>query len=459
VQITILARLLTPGDFGLMAIVMMVVGYAQTFTDMGISNAVIHHQDTSSEQLSSLYWLNIFAGIAVFFLTVASTPLAANLFHEPRLYRLIPLAAVIFLIVPFGQEFQLLLQKKLQFRSLAIIEISSSAAGAIAAIFAGIKGLGVVSLIVGQLSSALLATIIYLVIGLRNWRPDLRFRYREVEKYVAFGLFQLGNQTLNFVNARADQIMIAAFVGPVALGYYSMAWNLTILPVSKINPILTRVAFPLFAKFQHDQKMLKRGYMKLIWLLTTINAPISIGSAITAPLLVSFLYGPAWTPSVVIVQILAPVGIIRSIINPVGSLFLALGRADLGFYWSLKAVVLQVICVYLGGRLGGLHGVIVGLLFSHVCYFVAHYPMLIRVLIGPCLGEYLANVLPSVLIALVMGIIVWVLGWVTIGFGLDAWLNLGILSVAGAITYFVLNICFQRKPIMNIMAMLYGRAS
>jgi O-antigen/teichoic acid export membrane protein len=442
-----------------MAIVLVVIGFVQNLADMGVSSAVIQHQDISSEQLSSLYWLNILAGIVVFVLTVACTPLVALLFHEPRLISLMPLAAVTFLIAPLGQQFQLLLQKNLEFRVIASVEILSAAGGTTTGIAAALHGLGVFSLVAGQLMSTFLATIVFLVIGLRNWRPVLRFRLGEIERHIQFGFFQLGNQAVNFINARADQIVIGAFVGTTALGYYSMAWNLTVLPVSKINPILTRVAFPIFAQAQHDNARLKRGYMMVVWLLTTMNAPISVGLAVTAPLLVLLLYGQGWAPVAPIIQLMAPIGIIRSIINPVGSLFLARGRPELGLQWTLKVLFVQLLCVFVGARMGGLYGVVMGVLIAHVCYLFAHYPMLIRVLLGACLGEYASNTVPSVLIALWMGILVWLLGSRISDFDLESSINLGILTAAGAVIYFSLCILLQRKQIKHAMTMLYSRAN
>ena len=112
VDLAVLARLLSPSDFGLMGMVMVVFGFAQAFADMGISNAIIHRQDVTKDQLSSLYWLNILSGVIVFCVVCASVPLIVGFFHEPRLNNLLYLTAIIFLITPFGQQFQILLQKE-----------------------------------------------------------------------------------------------------------------------------------------------------------------------------------------------------------------------------------------------------------------------------------------------------------------------------------------------------------
>jgi O-antigen/teichoic acid export membrane protein len=452
-QISILARLLLPRDFGLFAIVMLVLGYAQAFSDMGISNAIIHHQDTTPKQLSSLYWLNIFAGIAAFALTLALMPVAVYFFNETRLYRLVPALGLILLIIPFGQQFQLLLQKDLQFRTIAIVEICSAAVSMMISILAAVEGHGVLSIIIGRLSMALFSTIIFCVVGLRNWRPTLTLQFGEIRDYLTFGLYQLGDRNINFINARADQMLIAALIGPVALGYYSIAWNLIVMPVSRLNPVLTRVAFPLFAKVQSDKERLKRGYMMLTWLLTALNAPILVGYAATAPLLVPFLYGDKWSASILMVQLLAAVGIIRSILNPLGSLYLARGRADLGFFWIVQATILLVLCVIAGAYLDGVSGVVVGVLVAHIGHLIAHYPLLIRPLLGPCLEQYIKDILPSLVTAMAMGVVVWSLRLV-----LHASPNivLAIQIGVGALIYMALNFAFQRRQIASAQNILFA---
>ena len=124
VTLVVMAKLLSPSDFGLMGMIMVVIGFAQAFADMGISNAIIHRQDSTRLQLSSLYWLNILAGVIVFCVVCASAPLIVAFYREPRLYNLLFLTSVIFLITPFGQQFQILLQKELNFKAWQKLRLS-----------------------------------------------------------------------------------------------------------------------------------------------------------------------------------------------------------------------------------------------------------------------------------------------------------------------------------------------
>src|SRR5438093_333790 len=148
-QLVVLARVLAPNDFGIMAMAMAALGFAQIFTDAGISSAIIHRQTSSRQELSSLYWLNVFAGVSVFCLALVATPLLVSFFGDARLGLLFPCTALVFLIAPFGLQPQLLLQRDLQFKRLALIEVSSAAVGAGVAIASAYAGYGVYALAFG----------------------------------------------------------------------------------------------------------------------------------------------------------------------------------------------------------------------------------------------------------------------------------------------------------------------
>jgi lipopolysaccharide exporter len=456
VQLTVVARLLSPGDFGLMAMVMAVLGFAQIFTDVGVGSAVIHRQNNSHQELSSLYWLNVVAGVAVFLLTLAATPLVVTFFDEPRLATLLPATALLFLITPFGQLFQLLLQKELRFRDLALVEFLSATAGAIVAIGCALEGLGVYALVFGQLGAACLTTVSVAMIVWCEWRPMVRFRTVDIQPYLRFGLFQLGNRGVNFLVARVDQILIGALLGATTLGIYNFAWNLGIMPVTRINPILTRIAFPLFAKVQLENERLKRGYLLLVWLLTATNGPILVGAAAVADTLVPLAFGPQWVPMVPVLQILAFVGLSRSIVNPIGSLILAKGRPDLEFKLNVFFVVLQIPSVYLGARIGGLHGVAWTVLVLQLADLALVYRFLLRPLVGPCLREYASCIALPLAISIGMAIVVLLVPLVVHE---SLPVVLAVQIAVGAILYGTASILLQPARLSSVVAGLHPMKS
>lgn len=403
-QVAVLARLLSPSDFGLVGMLLVIVGFAQAFADMGISNAIIYRQDATRQQLSSLYWLNLIAGIAVFFLVWASTPLIVRFYREPRLANLVFWVALTFLITPVGQQFQILLQKQLRFSQLARIEVAAAAGGATAGISTAILGHGVFALIWSQLAYALVKATSLAGLGWRTWPPALRFRLHDLRGYLGFGLYQMGERSVNYFMQRLDHLLVGLLLGAKALGYYTLAFNLVIQPVAKLNPIVTRVAFPVFAKVQNEIPRLRRGYMQVVSILSMTNFPLLIGLAVLAPLFVPVVFGEQWLPSVVLLEILAFVSLLRSQLNPVGSLLLARGRADLGFRWNAAVLCLHIPGIYLGARVAGVTGVAAGLLILQALYTVLGYSFLIRVVLGRCAREYIDSSFPALWMSLLMGV-------------------------------------------------------
>jgi len=457
ITLAVLARLLSPSDFGLMGMIMVVIGFAQLFADMGISNAIIYRQDTTKNQLSSLYWLNILAGIIVFFIVCASIPLIVGFYHEPRLHNLIYLTAVIFLITPFGQQFQILLEKELKFNRLAKIKIVASIVNSITVISMAFLGFGVYSLIWGQLAGTSARVLMLLSIGWRNWRPGIHFSRRDLRGYLSFGLYQMGERSINYLNSNLDYLLIGSMLGAKSLGYYTLAYNLIIRPSSIINPVITKVAFPVFSRVQNETAKIKREYLKVLQLLSTVNFPMMAGLAVVAPIAVTMIFGEQWLPSIILIQILTTVGLLRSTGNPVGSLAMAKGRADLGFKWNLALTITQIPGLYLGAKLGGTIGVAIAFAILMCIYSIFNYLILIRTLLGSCLREYIQSMWPSLWISGVMAIAVFFSG-----IFLQCMPDLPLLIIqimCGAAVYLGLMIYGQKMLVVEIRDMVWRKTS
>ncbi len=456
-QVAVLARFLSPSEFGLMGMLQVVVGFAQSFADMGITNAIIHRQCATREELSSLYWLNVFAGFATFALVVLSIPLIIAIFHEPRLKTLVMWVALSFVTTPFGQQFQTLLQKELRFRSLAITETTGVALGVVVSIIAAFHHAGVYALIWGVLTNNITQSAMLVAIGWREWSPALHFRRDDLRGYLSFGAYQMGERSLNYFNQRFDQLLVGSFLGTEALGYYSLAYNIVIQPVIRINPILTRVAFPVFARVQDNTERLQKGYTKLISMLSLINFPLLIGLAAIAPSFVPVAFGDHWTKSVVLIQILAFVGLVRCQMNPIGAALYARGRADLGFKWTLFQTLLLIPCLYLGAKYFGVIGMSLVLLGVQCLFVVLSYLWLLRPVIGPFAARYFGASAPALGAGAIAGVLVsGVVRFVT-GAGGGAFSSLVAGIVVGVVSYMCICLLCFREQIREMWEIARGR--
>jgi len=402
VQLLVLTRLLTPSDFGLMGMAIVVIGCATLIADMGIGTAIIHQQSITKENLSGLYWLNILSGSAVFFALLFLTPVVIDVYREPRLSNVIFPLSFLFLIVPLGQQFQVLLEKALEFRRLANIEVFAACVGVVVAIALGLIRSDVLALVGGTLASAAAKAFMLAAIGWKQWRPSLIFRWRDLKGFVSFGLQHSGQRSVNYITAHVDVFLIGSLLGAQTLGYYSVAFNLVNLPSSKINTILSRVFFPAFAVVQTDIGKIRKGYLRMQEFASMVNIPLLLGMAVVAPVAIPLFFGSSWAPTVILLQILVVVGLSRSIGGTVGSLLLALGRPKLGFKWSLLIVCIQVPGIYTGVVSGSAVGVAGAFAILACVYLVLNYAVLIRNLLGSCLRDYVMTIWPYLWMSAIM---------------------------------------------------------
>lgn len=335
-QMSILARFLEPGDFGLMAIMMVVIGFSQAFQDMGISNAIIQRQEISHTQLSSLYWLNIAAGAVLTLIVVAIAPLVAIFYDEPRITSLMIILSSTFILVAIGNQYRVLCQKNLNFRTMEIINVSTSVISLIVATVMAYNGYGVLTLVCAMITQAGLSSLLFLWVGLKHYhKPSLVYKHSELEGFYGFGLYQMGERSINYIGANADKILIGKLVSVEAVGFYNLAWQLVIFPVGKINPIVNKIAFPLYSRIQNDSDSLNRYYYIVVKALSLVTVPLLTFLIFFSNEVVQIVFGDGWSTTAQIIPILAIIGICRAIGNPGGAAVLAKGRADVGFWWNL----------------------------------------------------------------------------------------------------------------------------
>lgn len=432
-QMVVLARLLSPEDFGLVAMASVVVGFARAFQDVGISNAIIHRQDTTAEQLSSLYWLNVAAGFSALLILWCTTPLVASFYNEPRLTGILFWLALSVLLTSFGQQYAVLLQKNLRFKELALTQTLAAVTATCVAIAAALLGEGAYSLVYGQLVQALVMSLLLWWAGCSEWRPKLSFSRGHLRGYLAFGIYQMGERCTNYYATSVDTLLIGRFLGPEALGLYNIAYNLIVVPLRNINPVLTKVAFPILARRQGDDAALRRGYLEMMRLLTFVTVPCLVGLAVTAPWFVPVVFGSQWTAAVPIVQILSLVGILKCQGNPMGSILLAKGRADIGFKWNVMVAIVNT-CVFWGAAQASLLAVAMSYAVVSVLYWFGGRLILER-LIGLKWREYIVALRVPIICAATMGLVVHVAGHAVRQTGWSPGIVLGALVVGGVFVY------------------------
>ena len=253
--------------------------------------------------------------------------------------QLIPLLSFTLVIDSFGKMFYTLKTKELDFRFISIVQIVGVTLGVVLTVVLALLGHGVFSLAWGALLQAAITQGVYAVSGLKAYRIRLHFSLGEIRELVSIGLYQLGMQVVDYAANKLDIFLIGRFFSAEVLGVYNLAKELLYKAVQLINPIVTNVAAPAFARFQDDMPKMRRSYAEVLHLLSFVNFPIFMAFFLFAEPLTVLLYGGGMVEMVWFVRVLSVWGMLQSIGNPAGILMVSLGRTDLGFKWTLVRIV------------------------------------------------------------------------------------------------------------------------
>jgi len=289
----------------------------------------------------------------------------------------------------------------------------------------------------------------------KRWRPSFHFDNKDLRGYLSFGIYQMGDRTANYFNVYLIQILLGAMLGAKALGYYTLAFDTVFKPTMAIAPVLTRVAFPVFSRLQGNMLQMKKGYLKILQLLSLFNFPVTFGMAVIAPLAVPVIYGEKWLPSVVLIQILALVAVLRSMGSPQSALLLSKGKADWGFYWSLGTMILRLPFLYLGVKLGMQVGAVLAFFIVQFIFVIISYFILLRRILGPFMREYLYSVWPAFWMSTVMVLCVFFINVVVPNVRNLYFLLLQILC--GISIYIILIYISQKSLMFEIIGLIWKK--
>lgn len=387
-KVSILARYLEKEDFGIMALISLVIGFMNLFSDMGLTSAILHKQDITKNEYASIYWLNAIISIVLYLLLVLVTPLIADFYHEKALKQLIPLLGLNLLISAIGRMFRTIENKFLLFKAVALIDIFSSVLSLFCATYLAVSGFGIYSLVYSALAHYTFSSIVLLLLGLKKYGLLFHFNSNETKPFLRIGLYQVGGQVVNYFNRDIDLLLVGKLFSTEVLGGYSLAKQLVMRPMNFINPIMTRVGAPVLSKFQEQIHILKDNYLKLINIVSTINILVYVAIVIFAEFFVEILYGRGFDEIVSLVRILCFYMVFRAVGSPVGSLVVATGKTHLEFYWNLLTLLILPLFIY-QGSLFGVKGSAWGLTLSAIVLFVPGWKFLVNKMTGASLFEYI----------------------------------------------------------------------
>ncbi|KAA5546289.1 MOP flippase family protein [Roseiconus nitratireducens] len=346
----VMARLLAPEYFGLLGMATVITGFVKIFRDLGFNSAIVQRKKISDDLLSTLFWVNLGVCIFVGLVVLAIAPLAAWMYDDPRVTPIIAVLSITFLFAGFTMIPAALLQRQMEFKKLALREIGGVTAAGGTAIPLAYFGWGVWALVAATLaSSAVQMILINLAVP---FRPAMVIDRAGLRECLRFGLNLTGFNIFNYFARNADNLIIGVFLGPVALGYYSLAYKLMLVPRDSVSSVVTRVLFPKLSKLQDNNVRLAEVCLRTSGAIALVTFPMMIGLTVLADPFVRVAIGEKWLLAIPLIQILAPVGMLESASAPINQIYVAKGRTDLLFRMGILRGVIRVASFLVGVHWG-----------------------------------------------------------------------------------------------------------
>lgn len=337
----ILARLLTPEIFGIMAICMIVIRGIEIFSETGFGAALIHRQKNFEKEKDVAFTLLVIRGVLIFFVAFSIAPFVATYYEQEVLDPAIKILALTLIFNSFGNINTVKFQKELNFKPISYMEQFSSVFSFVFVVSLAYYFRSIWALVVGHVGASVMGLILsYLLIP---GRPRFSLDLQIARELFSYGKFIMGLAIVVFLALEIDNILVGKLLGLTVLGYYVLAFTLANLPATHLSKVISRVLFPTYSELQNDLPALQRAFLAVYKVIAILIIPIAMVFVVFAPEVITILYGDKWVAAADALRILAVFGCLRAFSALAGYLFNAVGRPSLTFYLNLVRLVLLLI--------------------------------------------------------------------------------------------------------------------
>lgn len=455
VNVVYLAKIIPPSEYGLMAMALVVVNLGILLRDLGTSAAIIQKKSISQELINTVFWLNLFMGVGLAILILVSSPVIATVYNQPKLFYVLVFLSLTFPLSSSAAAHLALLERDSKFKTISIIEITSSLFAVIIAIVMANLGYGVYSL-VGQ------AIILNLISAIQfwrasRWRPSCSFFIDVKELKGIFG-FSANLSLFNFINyfsRNADSFIIGKFMSPVILGNYNLAYRLMLFPIQSLTFIANRSLYPVLSRSQDSNEVISKTYFNCVFIILLLTAPLMSGLAFYSQPFVKLVFGEQWHLTADILRWLAPTAIIQAVLSTTGAVFMAKGRTEVLMRLGILGTFLQVGSFIIGVQYN-IQIFAMCYLFANLLNFFPVMFCLFRVINGSFIF-FLGKISSIVFSAFVMLLGLWFINLYYPSKNIDSFILLVCFSLVGAVIYcltlffvsaifraFILSLVFKR---------------
>jgi len=446
----VLARLLTPDDFGLYGMLTVVLGLVLVFRDLGVGAYVVRWRDPDPDSLSGLFWVNTVVTLVLSLFMLALSPLLGGLYRDSRIAPLFAASSLGFLGAGLGIVPQALLLRGLRYRSIALAEFIGVVAGAAAAVICALAGLGAWSLVAQ--SACLAITTSAAVIIYARWMPHLPWNasYRGLRTALGFSANVVGYGVSNHLMQSWDYLVMGRVLGASAVGPYALAYKYILYPLRNIGGVVYRVMYPALARVSDETDRMLSAFIRVLTTVAVFTFPIVIGLAAVSNEFVEVALGNKWMEAAPLIVALTPLGLVQSLLPSIREGYQVLGQTRQLMRFGVTYALLTLVAVLIGVRDGAI-GVAVASSVAATIMVVPAFSGLMNAM-GGSLSDLSKPILPVLLAALGSGGAVLLASRLL---GVDSPVaRLVLLSLLGAGTYLLLLrvVCpVQRRDALSVL--------
>ena len=346
----VLARLLSPEAFGLIALANTFIAFSYILVDQGLNAAIVQRQNIETRHLDSAFWAQLFLGLCFTIIGISSAAFVADVFNQPSLAPVLRCLSSLTIVRSLIMVQQAILRREFEFQKIAVRALLGILAGGVAGIVLAILGFGVWSLVGQQLTFEVVGVLVFW--HLSNWRPKLRFSWSSLRELSGFGVSIFGSKLLTFFNQNTDNILIGFFLGETALGFYAVAYRVLQVLTQLLVDTANQVALTTFSRLQHDPEHLLSTFYKVLRLSSLVSFPMFLAVSALSQELVVTIFGRQWQASAPVMQVLALGGLVYVILFFNQSIFVSIGRPAILLRLEILNALLNILACLIAVRWG-----------------------------------------------------------------------------------------------------------
>lgn len=403
----ILARLLSPEDYGCVGMLMIFISLSAAFVDGGFGSALIQKKNPTNEDYSTIFYWNIALSVVLYAVLYLCAPLIASFYRIPLLANVLRVQGIVLIFNALSIIQQNQLRKKLLFQKLAIVNISSALLSLIAAVIMAYKGFGVWALVTQQITHGLVNALLFWIVG--NWRPGWVFSWKSFKELFRFGAFMLLSHLFGALSNEIQGLLVGRKFNAATMGLYTQAYRLEGSAATATSSIIDQVTYPVLASYQDDNARFISALRRFIQIPAFVCCLVMMLMIVVAEPLIVLLYSAKWVDCVPYFRILCAAGLAVCLQGSANNAIAAIGKSKEFFVWTIIKRSLTIVLALTGILLAGMPGLLWGCVLGAWSVYLIN-SFLVSKFIGYTFLEQILDILPFILISISIGGVVYFIG-------------------------------------------------